>query len=79
MTGRQLDDVNGRLASIGKGSDMKQDLIKRNQTRITELLREVLSWVWGQPLSLTSVSMYGSSSLSRPVHMFCTQQEAHQA
>ena len=41
MTGRQLDDVNGRLASIGKGTDMKQDLVRRNQTRITELLREV--------------------------------------
>ncbi len=39
--GRQLDDVNGRLASIEKGVDMKQDMIKRNQTRIGELLREV--------------------------------------
>ena len=39
--GRQLDDVNGRLASIEKGADMKQDMIKRNQQRIGELLREV--------------------------------------
>jgi len=28
------------LASIGKGTDMKQDLIRRNQTRIAELARE---------------------------------------
>ena len=38
--GQRLDDVNGRLASISKGTDMKQDLIKRNQTRIAELARE---------------------------------------
>ena len=39
--GRQLDDVNGRLASIGEGVDMKRDMIKRNQNRTGELLREV--------------------------------------
>ena len=41
LTGRQLDDINGRLASISKGTDMKLDLSRRNQTRIAELLREV--------------------------------------